>query len=527
MEQTLQQETTDQVQDQEELQKSKEIQIQKLRQNIEEAFRVLDGNQNKDQLSKRDDNNEQIQEQDNIQSKQEITEKIEQEQEPEEYQVGQKIMALLSNQQHYMAEIVQKKAIDLKEITKLRQNHKSMQKYKYYIHFDGMDKRLDKWCFDYELIDPRRQIEEQKFSGLNSDQNQLENSSSAKALQIQKRVTRHAQRKQDEINPTNQEFHDTNPEIKELEKKHQETTKIRNIEKIYFGDYEINTWYFSPYPEEYGEQSILYICEYCLKYMRKQKTINAHKGKCQFKTPSGKVIYQDKKVKELFNKLEGPEKKQTQDEKQNLSSISIYQIDGVEHKLYCQNLCLLAKLFLDHKTLYYDVSPFLFYVMTEDSKDGSSHIVGYFSKEKTMSNDYNLACIMVLPPYQRRGYGKFLISLSYQLSIDDGRICTPERPLSDMGKVSYKSFWTDTLLEALLKTKGNISIKELSEFSYIKVEDIIQTLSSLNLVRYWKGQYVITNFNVKIIEEHFKKKDDQCLKYPRKPIKFKPQLLIK
>jgi histone acetyltransferase MYST1 len=86
-------------------------------------------------------------------------------------------------------------------------------------------------------------------------------------------MTRHAQRKQDEINPTNQEFVDTNPEVKELEKKHQETTKVRNIEKIYFGEYEINTWYYSPYPEEYGQCSVLYICQFCLKYMRKQKTI--------------------------------------------------------------------------------------------------------------------------------------------------------------------------------------------------------------------------------------------------------------
>jgi hypothetical protein len=31
-------------------------------------------------------------------------------------------------------------------------------------------------------------------------------------------------------------------------------------------------------------------------------------------------------------------------------------------KVYCQCLCLLAKLFLDHKALYYDVDPFLFYV---------------------------------------------------------------------------------------------------------------------------------------------------------------------
>jgi hypothetical protein len=30
---------------------------------------------------------------------------------------------------------------------------------------------------------------------------------------------------------------------------------------------------------------------------------------------------------------------------------------------------LLAKLFLDHKTLYYDVEPFLFYIITEARLD--------------------------------------------------------------------------------------------------------------------------------------------------------------
>lgn len=28
-------------------------------------------------------------------------------------------------------------------------------------------------------------------------------------------------------------------------------------------------------------------------------------------------------------------------------------MDGKQNKVYCQNLCLLSKLFLDHKTLYY------------------------------------------------------------------------------------------------------------------------------------------------------------------------------
>ena len=50
--------------------------------------------------------------------------------------------------------------------------------------------------------------------------------------------------------------------------------------------------------------------------------------------------------------------------------------------IYCQNLCLLAKLFLDHKTLYYDVEPFLFYVLTQNDVKGC-HLVGYFSKVST------------------------------------------------------------------------------------------------------------------------------------------------
>jgi hypothetical protein len=47
--------------------------------------------------------------------------------------------------------------------------------------------------------------------------------------------------------------------------------------------------------------------------------------------------------------------------------LSVFEVDGNTNKIYCQNLCLLVKLFLDHKTLYYDVEPFLFYVLTRVS----------------------------------------------------------------------------------------------------------------------------------------------------------------
>ena len=67
--------------------------------------------------------------------------------------------------------------------------------------------------------------------------------------------------------------------------------------------------------------------------------------------------------------------------------LSVFEVDGNASKLYCQNLCLLAKLFLDHKTLYYDVEPFLFYVLTLNDQYGS-HIVGYFSKVGIFSEVY-------------------------------------------------------------------------------------------------------------------------------------------
>ena len=58
-------------------------------------------------------------------------------------------------------------------------------------------------------------------------------------------------------------------------------------------------------------------------------------------------------------------------------NVSMFELDGKKERMYCQNLCYLAKLFLDHKTLYYDVDLFLFYVLCECDEHGA-HIVGYF-----------------------------------------------------------------------------------------------------------------------------------------------------
>lgn len=51
------------------------------------------------------------------------------------------------------------------------------------------------------------------------------------------------------------------------------------IKRVQIGAYIIETWYLAPYPEEYSRLETLYICEYCLKYMKSAFIDKRHKVK--------------------------------------------------------------------------------------------------------------------------------------------------------------------------------------------------------------------------------------------------------
>lgn len=61
---------------------------------------------------------------------------------------------------------------------------------------------------------------------------------------------------------------------------------------------------------------------------------------------------------------------------------------------------------------------------------------------------------------QKLMYSYFKYGAAYELYKKEGKVGKPERPLSDLGLLSYRGCWTRVLLDILKKHKGNISLQE-------------------------------------------------------------------
>ncbi|KAG6898214.1 hypothetical protein C0992_003326 [Termitomyces sp. T32_za158] len=216
---------------------------------------------------------------------------------------------------------------------------------------------------------------------------------------------------------------------------------LLRIRSIRFGQYEIQTWYDAPFPEEYATipDGRLWICEFCLKYMKSRFACERHRLKCKARHPPGDEIYRD-------------------------GAISVFEVDGRKNK-----------------SLFYDVEPFLFYVMTE-MDDFGARFVGYFSKEKQSLKDWNLSCIMTLPVRQRQGWGNLLIDFSYLLSKKEQRIGSPEKPLSALGALGYKNYWTLSLMRYLETAPDLPRLEDISTSTSMTIEDIFNTLTQQEMI---------------------------------------------
>merc|ERR1712038_972321 len=56
-------------------------------------------------------------------------------------------------------------------------------------------------------------------------------------------------------------------------------TRMKNIELIELGRHRIKPWYFSPYPQELVKEPCIFICEFCLKYVKSRACLKRHLAK--------------------------------------------------------------------------------------------------------------------------------------------------------------------------------------------------------------------------------------------------------
>ncbi|EUC46617.1 hypothetical protein COCMIDRAFT_35729 [Bipolaris oryzae ATCC 44560] len=254
-----------------------------------------------------------------------------------------------------------------------------------------------------------------------------------------------------------------------------------NVLEVVLGSLLIKPWYPSFYPEELVGRRVerLYVCQWCFKYSKELVGFLGHLKACPLRNtpPPGINVY-------------------TKD------NYSLYEIDGEKNKLYAQNLSLFAKLFLDTKSVFYDVTTFLYYLLvahnptpsipntnleeetTPSGVGAQGQVVGFFSKEKMSWDNNNLACILVFPPWQKQGLGQLLMGASYEMSRREERLGGPEKPLSDLGRIAYNHYWSQTLARTLLScpSKKTLTVQELREKTYIVPEDIIATLQLMDVL---------------------------------------------
>ncbi|CZT01264.1 uncharacterized protein RAG0_09003 [Rhynchosporium agropyri] len=270
-------------------------------------------------------------------------------------------------------------------------------------------------------------------------------------------------------------------------------TLERNIDEVIFGEIKFKAWYPSWYPKEIiGEKAL---------------TVGAG--------DKGGVV-----VNELYCEREVPGKKvyvhggwrEDDAPRPAVGEWSIWEVDGGVETLFCQNLSLFAKLFLDNKSVFFDVSGFNYFLLVYTPPQNSPHnltspspssqspqkqIIGFFSKEKLSWDNNNLACILIFPPWQRKGLGALLMGISYAVARREQILGGPEKPISALGRKGYKRFWGAEIARWILerperrgrKGKGGwkvvreeVGIRLLSEETWIAPEDCLGVLREMGVV---------------------------------------------
>ncbi|KAF3918828.1 hypothetical protein ABW20_dc0100913 [Dactylellina cionopaga] len=299
--------------------------------------------------------------------------------------------------------------------------------------------------------------------------------------------------------------------------------RSENIDEVVYNGWKLQVEHIcTAYPKEPIKtrepgDSCLYVCHKCLKYtMDPLESRNHDEMRHQIEHPRGVLVHSFDNAR-----------------------YQIYEIDGAiaEHQAFLQRMCLFGKFFIQNKSIWYEFDNFLFYVLVEkkiEDTNAFSHC-GFFSKEKTSYDENNLSCIILYPPYRSKGLGSALIEFSYYVSKLAGRVGGPEKPISELGKRGYTRYWTKAVATSIISmtspsiskskqqrnasglrkqpkrsvTKGKmdygslsiyiatprgrstISIEEISRDTGIAVDDVLETLALMGIVKYESSQPTI------------------------------------
>ena len=185
--------------------------------------------------------------------------------------------------------------------------------------------------------------------------------------------------------------------------------------------------------------------------------------------------------------------------------ISVRRIDGAtvdtSERLFLHDWLQLASCFIQTKAVIMWTSAFDFYLLYRIPKfDGSGpwkgrknvawtefgtpQCVGYNSREKQSLANFNLSCIVILPPWLKLGLFNILAGLSYEKSAADFLQEGPEAPLSEAGKIAYDRLWDVRIARRILKAKGQeyTSVDTLAISLGMKKEELLSCLKRMGCV---------------------------------------------
>lgn len=89
---------------------------------------------------------------------------------------------------------------------------------------------------------------------------------------------------------------------------------------------------------------------------------------------------------------------------------------------------------------------------------------------------------MTLPVRQRQGWGNLLIDFSYLLSKKEQRLGSPEKPLSALGALGYRNYWTLALMRYFQSAPNNPRLEDICAATSLTMEDTYNTLVHLDMI---------------------------------------------